>query len=94
MRNTLLANADLSADAESEEYDALLALWQKVMSASAVSAEGLDRMKEGCAKDVAILPPADVAALIESGGFEAPTRFFQAGLLHGWFARRASGGVA
>ena len=54
----ILANADLSADVESEDYDALLAVWQRVMAASAVSAEGLDRMKSGYAKDVAILPPA------------------------------------
>ena len=54
----ILANSDLSADVESEDYDALLAVWQRVMATSAVSAEGLDRMKSGYAKDVAILPSA------------------------------------
>jgi len=61
----ILANADLSADVESEDYDALLAVWQRVMDASAVSAEGLDRMKSGYAKDVAILPSAATASIIE-----------------------------
>jgi tRNA (cmo5U34)-methyltransferase len=86
----ILANADLSADVESEDYDALLAVWQGVMATSPVTAEALDRMKSGYAKDVAILPPAEVAAVIESGGFDKPVQFFQAGLMCGWFARRAS----
>ncbi len=86
----ILANADLSADVESEDYDALLAVWQRVMAGSAASADELARMKAGYAKDVAILPPASVASIIESGGFDAPIRFFQAALMCGWFARRAS----
>jgi len=84
----ILANSDLSADVESEDYDALLAVWQKVMSSSAVTAEGLDRMRAAYAKDVSILPPAEVGSIIESGGFDAPVHFFAAGLLHAWFARR------
>jgi tRNA (cmo5U34)-methyltransferase len=86
----ILASADLSADVESEDYDALLAVWQRVMGTSAVSAEALDRMKSGYAKDVAILPPAAIASIIESGGFDQPVQFFQAALICGWFAKRAS----
>jgi len=86
----ILANSDLSADVESEDYDALLAVWQRVMATSPVSAEGLDRMKAGYAKDVAILPPLAVASIIQSGGFDAPVHFYQAGLIHGWFAKRAA----
>jgi len=47
-------------------------------------------MKSGYAKDVAILPSSAVASIIGSGGFEKPVQFFQAALLCGWFARRAS----
>jgi hypothetical protein len=50
---------------------------------------GLERMRAAWERDVVILPPAEVASIIESGGFEAPVRFFQAGLIHAWFARRA-----
>jgi tRNA (cmo5U34)-methyltransferase len=86
----VLVNADLSADVGSENYDALLAIWQRAMSASAASAEELDRMKSGYAKDVAILPSDAVASIIESAGFDTPVQFFRAGLLCGWFARLAS----
>ena len=85
----IVANADLSADVESEGYDAMLAVWHRVMSTSAVSVEGLERMKSGYAKDVAILPSAAVASIIESGGFDKPAEFFQSGLMRAWFARRA-----
>ncbi len=85
----ILANSDLSADVESEDYDALLAVWQRVMDTSTVTAEGLESMKSGYAKDVAILPSVAVASIIEAGGFDRPVEFFQAGLIRGWFAERA-----
>jgi len=85
----ILVNADLSADVESDDYDALLPVWHRVMDASGVSAESLDRMRSGYAKDVAILPPAATASIIASGGFDNPVQFFQAALICGWFARRS-----
>lgn len=90
----VLVNADLAAEKGSPEkdsaaYDALLALWQRVMTGSGDSAEGLRRMKAAYANDVAVLPPADVASIIAAGGFERPVQFFQAGLIHAWFAKRA-----
>lgn len=41
-------------------------------------------------KDVAILPPDEVASIIASSGFDFPTQFYQAGLIHTFFALRAS----
>jgi tRNA (cmo5U34)-methyltransferase len=52
--------------------------------------EGLERMRAAYARDVAILPPGRVETIIESAGFEPPVEFFQAGLIHAWFSRRAS----
>ncbi|HAB05831.1 MAG TPA: SAM-dependent methyltransferase, partial [Alcanivorax sp.] len=49
---------------------------------------GLRRMKATYAKDVAVLPPDQVEAILRAGGFEAPRTFFQAGLIRAWFARR------
>ena len=36
---------------------------------------------------VAVAPASEVAALIESAGFDPPTGFYQAGMIHGWLAR-------
>lgn len=84
----LLASSDLSADTASSEYGALLRLWLNMMSASGIPASGLEQMRAAYAKDVGILPPAQVAALIQSGGFVEAVEFYQSGLIHAWFAKR------
>nr|WP_277623941.1 class I SAM-dependent methyltransferase [Undibacterium sp. TS12] len=84
----LLANSDLSSGTDSDNGDALLKVWWKVMATSNLSPEGLKRMKAAYAKDVAVLPSAEVKSIIQSGGFAAPVQFFQSGLIHAWFAKR------
>jgi tRNA (cmo5U34)-methyltransferase len=84
----ILASSDLSSDLAC--YDALLALWQRVMSPDERSPDSIVRMKAAYAKDVAILTPQTVATLIEAAGFERPVPFFQAGLIQAWYARRLS----
>jgi tRNA (cmo5U34)-methyltransferase len=83
----LLVSADLAAEVATTSYDALLPLWQRVMAPTDPSPEGLARMRAAYARDVAVLPPATVAAIIQAGGFTAPVQFFQAGLIHAWFAQ-------
>lgn len=89
----MLAIADLSYEVAAENYNALLEVWQRVMTTADASPEGLQRMKAAYTKDVAVLPPTTVASIITAGGFKAPVPFFQAGLLHAWFAQRAAGNV-
>ncbi len=60
-----------------------------MMSAADLSEEALTRMRTAYAKDVGMLPPAQVASLIEAGGFERVTPFFQAGLIHAWLSTRS-----
>ncbi len=84
----VLASSDLASDVESEEYEVLLSAWMNMMAGADVPAETRERIRNAYAKDVAVLPPKSVASIIESGGFEPPAQFFQAGLIHGWFSRR------
>jgi tRNA (cmo5U34)-methyltransferase len=86
----ILASADLSAEMGSASHEALLRVWQSVMAPADASAAGLNRMRAAYAKDVAVLPPVAVVSIITSGGFEEPVQFFQAGLIHAWFSKRAS----
>jgi len=87
----ILASSDLAGDMGMEGFEALFRVWFNMMSTADASPEWINRMKAAYAKDVAILPPAAVASIIQSGGFEAPVQFFQAGLIHAWFAKCASG---
>ena len=84
----LLASSDLAADIRSPAYAVLLPAWARMMAAADVPAETIERIRAAYAGDVAVLPPEQVEAIIAAGGFEAPVRFYQAGLIHGWISRR------
>jgi tRNA (cmo5U34)-methyltransferase len=86
----LLASSDLAADVASPAYDALLALWLAMMRGAGVPSSGIEQMRAAYARDVAILRPERIASIIRAGGFDEPVRFYQSGLIHAWFARRAS----
>jgi tRNA (cmo5U34)-methyltransferase len=85
----LLASSDLSSKVGSPENRAVVLAWMNMMAAAEVPAENLRKMEAAWEKDVAILPPADVTRIIAEGGFDAPAQFYQAGLIHAWFARRS-----
>lgn len=84
----VLAATDLAADITSASYDALLETWFSLMTAGGLQPEAMERMRAAYARDVAVIPPAQVASLIASAGFAPPVQFFQAGLIHGWFTGR------
>lgn len=86
----LLASSDLATDMTSERFDPLLRMWLHAVSAEDRSTEGMETMRTTYSRDVAVLPPARVEAIIEAGGFEKPVQFYQAGLIRGWFARLGS----
>lgn len=88
--NGILASSDLASDVESPEYDILLHAWMNMMSGADIAPEALERMRNAYANDVGVLPPAKVMSIIESGGFELPVQFFQAGLIHAWLSKRAA----
>lgn len=85
----ILASSDLASDVKSSEYEVLLLAWMNMMTASDISAEGIERMRKAYANDVGVLPPSRIASIIESGGFKPPVQFFQAGLIHAWLSKRA-----
>jgi tRNA (cmo5U34)-methyltransferase len=85
----ILASSDLASDVGSQDFNALLQVWTRMMLAAGMPPEGMERMKAAWARDVAILPPASVASIIASGGFEPPVQFYQAALIHAWFCKRA-----
>lgn len=87
----LLASSDLASDVRSGDYDALLDAWFSMMAGAGVPSAGIEQMREAYARDVAILPPVQVASVISRSGFDRPVLFYQAGLIHAWCSTRASG---
>ena len=84
----LLASADLCADVDSADYASLLDVWLRTIAGAGITAEGLEEMCAAYRRDVAVLPAPAIETVLVSGGFVAPIRFFQAGLIHAWYSRR------
>ena len=84
----LLVSSDLAGDLGSADGQSLMEVWFRVMKGGGCSSEEMARMREAYGRDVAVLPPGEVREIIMGGGFEAPVQFFQAGMIHGWFAKR------
>lgn len=81
--------ADLAWDPAAPDFDAMLAFWMRTMSGAGLDEAAIARMRAAYAHDVAVIAPDRVAALATDGGFEAPLRFHQAGMIHAWRAFRA-----
>lgn len=86
----ILASSDLSSDVDSRAYDALLNIWLNMMVGAGIPSKGVEQMRAAYSRDVAILPQAQVSSIIQSGGFDDPVLFYQAGLIHAWFSKRPS----
>lgn len=83
-----MASADLASDINSVSYQSLLDLWLRLMKGTDIAPEMLAHLREPYGRDVAVLPPDKIGAMIAKGGFEAPILFFQAGLIHAWYCQR------
>ena len=83
-----LVSADLASDVGSGAYQRLLEVWLELMRATGTPPEKVENLRVTYERDVAVLPPERVGAIIASGGFETPVLFLQTCLIHAWFARR------
>ncbi len=86
--NGYLASADLASDMSSTAYKELLQVWLRLLEEAGLPAEEIESFRVSYGRDVGILPPQEVAAIISSGGFTNPVLFLQTGLIHAWYAKR------
>ena len=73
----------------SDAFPKLREVWVQMLRYAELPEEKIAK-RTSFGEGVAILPPAEVESIITSAGFDAPVRFFQSLLIHGWFAIRAS----
>jgi tRNA (cmo5U34)-methyltransferase len=83
-----LVNSDLASDTTTATYQQLLDVWWRLMRAADAPPEGIERLRAAYERDVAVLPAGEAAAIVAAGGFDTPVQFYQAGLIHAWFAKR------
>lgn len=85
----ILASSDLALDMASPGHGGLLDVWMRTLATADLSPERMQQMRQAYERDVAVLPPADVEALLVAAGFRSPVQFFQAGLMHAWYSTRS-----
>lgn len=86
----ILVSSDLAGDLAAPDWKDLLGVWFTLMKGNGVSSEEMEKMREAYTRDVAVLPPEIGREIIMGGGFELPVLFFQTGLIHAWYAKRAA----
>jgi tRNA (cmo5U34)-methyltransferase len=86
----LLVTADLASHADVSTSRELMEMWLRMMRGADVPAENLEKLRAAYGRDVSVLPPGEVEAIIAAGGFESPLQFLQTGMIHAWLARRKS----
>jgi tRNA (cmo5U34)-methyltransferase len=85
----VVVTADLGVLA-AEPQEQLFAVWRRLMALAGATEAQLDAMAAAYGRDVALLRPAELEALLIEAGFATPVRFSQSLLIHAWFARKES----
>ena len=85
-----LINSDLVSDISTSNYQSLLEVWLRMMKSAELPEEDIKKMIDGYGRDVAVLPPQEVASIITSAGFDTPVLFYQNLRIHAWYSRRTS----
>lgn len=83
-----LVSSDLASDMSSSSYQSLLEVWVRMLRSSETPAEEIEKFLTSYGRDVALLPPPEVEAIIASSGFDTPVLFFQTLLIHAWYTKR------
>ncbi len=85
-----LVSADIASDMEGDDFKALSVAWGQLLRHSDMAEKEVAGFIAGLGKKVAVLPEGQVRSLIQAGGFERPTLFFQSLLMHAWHAQKSA----
>ncbi|PSB27304.1 class I SAM-dependent methyltransferase [Chlorogloea sp. CCALA 695] len=85
-----LISSDIVYDMSTSDYQSLLEVWLRMMKSAELPEDDIEKMRAAYGRDVAVLPPQEVASIIASAGFDTPVLFFQNLLIHAWYSRRTS----
>lgn len=82
-----LVSADLASDMSTSSYQNLREVWTRMFKYAECTDEDIEKfLAHG--RNVAVLPPHEVASIIESSGFDVPILFLQTLFIHAWYAKR------
>lgn len=82
-----LVSADLASDMSSASYQSLRDL-ARMLKYAEYPEEDIENFLASHGRDVSVLPPHEVASIIEASGYHNPVLFLQTLFIHAWYARR------
>lgn len=85
-----LVSADLASGTSASAYETLFEVWLQMQRFTGVLEEKIEKMHLAYGRDVAVSAPQEIEELIALSGFDTPVLFFQAFLIHAWYARRTA----
>ncbi len=80
-------SAEISADLKALEFPAMLKNWEQVQKLMGATPDSLLKLEDTLRTALAVVSPVDTVELWRESGFAAPTEFFQAFMIRGWYAR-------
>lgn len=85
-----LVSADVASDMSASAYQSLREAWTQMLRYAEYPDADVKQFLDSHGRNVAVLPPQEVASIIASGGFDSPVLFLQTLFIHAWYARRTS----
>lgn len=80
-------SAEISFDLDSKEFPSMLEHWNAVQTLMGATPESLAILPQALRDTLAVLPPAEVEALMRTSGVPMPVRFFQSLMISAWYGR-------
>jgi len=87
-RGGYLVNTEISFDLDTEEFPLMLTHWERVQTLMGATPESLASLPRVLRDTLTVLAPSQVEDIMRASGFALPTRFFQALMITGWYARK------
>ncbi len=81
-------NTEISFDLDCAEFPAMLEHWARVQALMGATPESLASLPRLLRDTLSVLAPSQVEDILRASGFALPTRFFQAFMIAGWYARK------
>ncbi len=86
----LLVTADLSAELNSQSFKEMWPVWAAFQHGADMPQGMAEKFLASVGTHLALATEGEMAALLAESGFTDPVRFFQALMIHGWFARTSA----
>lgn len=88
--NGYLVSSDLASDMSAPAFKSLFEVWGRTMKYSGLPAEEVEKRLASFGRNVAILPPREIEAILVSSGFGTPVLFYQSLHIHAWYSKLTS----